>query len=208
MCSTKTCPHYKEDKPLIEFYTRRDGNQPSSYCKVCTNLQSRTRQQALKSKAVEYKGGCCSKCGYDKYIGALEFHHLDPKEKDFNISTCKTYSFKRIRPELDKCVLLCSNCHREAHATVEEAEWLPSAASKGNKEFEDVELDSYQKPKNKTKIEWPSDEELKDLVWKFPRTHLSKVFKVSDKAIANYLNRIGIDQPPRGYWARLRSKSI
>jgi hypothetical protein len=42
---------------------------------------------------IEYKGGCCVRCGYDKYQGALEFHHLNPKEKDFNPSRLKNYSF-------------------------------------------------------------------------------------------------------------------
>ena len=66
--------------------------------------------------AVEYKGGCCEKCGYKKYIGALEFHHLDPNEKDFGIAD-KGFirSWDKIKKELDKCILVCSNCHKEIH---------------------------------------------------------------------------------------------
>jgi 5-methylcytosine-specific restriction endonuclease McrA len=65
---------------------------------------------------VEYKGGCCVRCGYKKYQGALEFHHTDPNEKDFNPSQLKNYSFnERLKNELDKCILVCSNCHREIH---------------------------------------------------------------------------------------------
>tara|TARA_Y100000022_G_scaffold124448_2_gene107779 strand:+ start:6311 stop:6541 length:231 start_codon:yes stop_codon:yes gene_type:complete len=68
-------------------------------------------------KCVEYKGGSCSKCGYDNYIGALEFHHLDPTQKDFTIAKVKLTTFgEKVEKELDKCVLLCSNCHREQHA--------------------------------------------------------------------------------------------
>ena len=59
-------------------------------------------------------GGECSHCGYSKYVGALEFHHVDPKEKDFGISG-KVLGWERIKKELEKCVLLCSNCHREEH---------------------------------------------------------------------------------------------
>ena len=71
-----------------------------------------------KHKAVEYKGGCCEKCGYDKYIGALDFHHLDPKEKDFSISNKLGCSWNKIKKELDKCILVCSNCHREIHKEI------------------------------------------------------------------------------------------
>ena len=56
-------------------------------------------------------------CGYDRCVEALEFHHLDSSRKDFGISgQGYTRSWRRIREELDKCVLLCANCHREVHA--------------------------------------------------------------------------------------------
>lgn len=61
-----------------------------------------------------YKGGKCAICGYNRCLLALEFHHLDPLEKDFSISSRMT-SWKAIVKELDKCVLLCANCHREVH---------------------------------------------------------------------------------------------
>ena len=74
------------------------------------------RRQKVKEMAVEYKGGSCQRCGYDKYVGALEFHHMDPNEKDFLISR-KGYctSWGKIKKELDKCILVCANCHREVH---------------------------------------------------------------------------------------------
>ena len=71
----------------------------------------------IKVKAVEYKGGCCEKCGYNKYVGALEFHHLDPTQKDFAIgSKGYTRSWEKVKKELDKCILVCANCHREIHS--------------------------------------------------------------------------------------------
>lgn len=73
-----------------------------------------TCAQKTKLKAVEYKGGKCIVCGYNKSIRALQFHHLDPSQKDFGISG-STKSFEKLKPELDKCVLLCSNCHAEVH---------------------------------------------------------------------------------------------
>ena len=65
---------------------------------------------------VEYKGGSCIKCGYNKCIGALEFHHMDPSNKDFTLSHIKSGKFDdRVKNELDKCILVCANCHRGIH---------------------------------------------------------------------------------------------
>lgn len=54
-------------------------------------------------------------CGYDKHPAAFQFHHLDPSQKDFSISSSQK-SFKELVPELDKCVLLCANCHAIKHS--------------------------------------------------------------------------------------------
>lgn len=114
---TKLCKRCNTVKSSEEFYRRRKGTDLSPYCKPCTNEQTVERQQAFKKKCVEYKGGSCSRCGYDRYIGALEFHHLDPTQKDFTIAKAKLTTFgEKVQKELDKCVLLCSNCHREQHA--------------------------------------------------------------------------------------------
>jgi len=65
---------------------------------------------------VNYKGGKCQFCGYSKYIGALDFHHIDPKTKKFSLSMDQMYrSWELTLKELDKCVIVCSNCHREIH---------------------------------------------------------------------------------------------
>jgi DNA-binding CsgD family transcriptional regulator len=70
-----------------------------------------------KIELVEYKGGSCIKCGYNKCISALEFHHIDPNGKDFSIGG-KSWSFERLKKEVDKCILVCSNCHREIHEEI------------------------------------------------------------------------------------------
>ena len=53
-----------------------------SYCKECNKQNVIDRQRKLKEKCVEYGGGKCKICGYSKYFGALDFHHLDPSTKD------------------------------------------------------------------------------------------------------------------------------
>lgn len=88
-------------------------------CRKCATEAVQKRRDKLKQKSVEYKGNKCEKCGYDKFIGALEFHHIDPNEKDFGISyKGYTRSWNKVKLELDKCKLLCANCHREEHAGI------------------------------------------------------------------------------------------
>ena len=68
-----------------------------------------------KLRAIRYKGGKCQKCGYDKCISALEFHHRDPNEKEFEWGRLRGRKWEDVLKELDKCDLLCANCHREEH---------------------------------------------------------------------------------------------
>lgn len=76
----------------------------------------RKRRKKIREMAVAYKGGRCERCAYDRVIDVLEFHHRDPSQKDFGISARGyTRSWERVRSELDKCMLLCANCHRELH---------------------------------------------------------------------------------------------
>jgi len=71
----------------------------------------------MKLKAVNYLGGKCAVCGYDSCIEALEFHHINPEEKEFAISGKFNISWEKLKSELDKCQLLCANCHRELHSS-------------------------------------------------------------------------------------------
>lgn len=76
----------------------------------------RVKQARIKRKEilVNILGGKCIKCGYNKCVRALDFHHIDPKEKDFSISQ-KWNTIIKCLEEIKKCILLCSNCHRELH---------------------------------------------------------------------------------------------
>ena len=117
----QTCPKCKITKSIKHFYMRPDRiGKAQSYCKQCNHQQVLNRQREFKRKCLEYKGSCCSKCGYSKCIGALEFHHLDPNKKAFAPSKFRHTSFIKndtvIKKELDKCIVLCSNCHRENHS--------------------------------------------------------------------------------------------
>lgn len=77
------------------------------------------RRKQLRDRAVKYKGGKCILCGYNRCQAALDFHHVDPTQKEFGISMDGiTRSWERVLKELDKCVLVCSNCHREIHVGI------------------------------------------------------------------------------------------
>ena len=117
------CKHHG----LVEFAVNSNG---SCVCKKCRAFNTAEYRRKLKQKAVDLLGGKCSKCGYDKCLAALDFHHVDKTKKEFNIFGIKRKSWKKIVEELKKCILLCSNCHREHHWN----EWQEQIQSKSNKE--------------------------------------------------------------------------
>ncbi len=94
-------------------YTRTSGHT----LKYCNSCMVNHRRFLRKKKMVEYKGGKCQRCGYDKCLAAFDFHHRDPKGKEFNISGNHCIAWNKLRKELDKCDLVCSNCHREIGAS-------------------------------------------------------------------------------------------
>ena len=97
-------------------FTRTRGDKHKR-CVRCRSESVQRRRDKVKVLSVQYLGGKCCKCGYNKCIKALEFHHLNPTQKEFALSKQgHTRSWEKIKIELDKCVLLCANCHRELHA--------------------------------------------------------------------------------------------
>jgi len=71
------------------------------------------RRRKVKTLAIEYKGGQCQVCGYNKHQGALDLHHVSGSKKFGIADKGYTRSWKKIKAELDKCILVCANCHRE-----------------------------------------------------------------------------------------------
>ena len=111
----KECKSCGEEKPLDNYYKhphRADGR--VSDCKECYKEDMNRRKRALKQEAIAYKGGACEHCGGVFHPAVYDFHHLDPAEKDFSMGS-KSCSLDKVVDELDKCILLCSNCHRMEH---------------------------------------------------------------------------------------------
>ena len=91
---------------------------PYGNCKSCHNKFCSDKQKDTKSWAIQIKGGRCECCGYSKCPDALEFHHTNPKEKEFNLNKMRSKNRETILSELQKCQLLCANCHRELHYAI------------------------------------------------------------------------------------------
>jgi hypothetical protein len=190
---SKHCKRCDTVKTSDEFYRRRKGADLSPYCKACTKEQTIERQRALKLRAIIYKGGKCEKCGYDKCPGAFDFHHIDPTEKEFGISRKRTTSWTlEFRTELDKCSLLCANCHREEHW--EEKEFInlsPRIPAKQNL-CVDCSTTLYNgkasrcvpcSSKKREKIEWPATDKLLSMVKETNYSAVAKSLGVSDNAV-------------------------
>jgi transposase len=101
--------------------TGRSFETVKKYVQVIKRVKKVTNSESVmlwrkktKKKLIEYKGGKCELCGYSKCERALEFHHTNPNEKDFSISG-RSLSFDKLKNEVDKCMLVCSNCHSEIH---------------------------------------------------------------------------------------------
>ena len=116
------CKHCGVELTPDNTYKRagRKANFPVGYYRMCKKCYSQERHRRVKrnrTSIIARMGGKCSKCGYDKCESALELHHLDPSIKDE--ATTKHLRHitdeTRLQKELDKCILLCANCHREYH---------------------------------------------------------------------------------------------
>jgi len=114
----KVCPSCNEEKDISEFYKKNDRKNGSSSCKTCFNKYCVKRLIQKKIDAIIYKGSKCVDCGidYPKYpYVVFDFHHTNPSEKDFDWGKMRLVSKTKMFEELDKCILLCSNCHRIKH---------------------------------------------------------------------------------------------
>lgn len=105
----KPCLKCGKVKPLSDFYSKR------AVCKDCVRKEEREKYHTNNTKLNDFKKKHgCKKCG-DKRFYILDFHHIDPSEKDYTISDNPNIKFENLATEIEKCVLLCANCHREFH---------------------------------------------------------------------------------------------
>jgi len=127
----KNCPKCKEDKELNEFGNNKNTkDKKQRYCKTCQAefdnkhylsnkkqyiVRRKLFQQNVKKWYLDYKKEQkCSKCSEDRYW-VLDFHHLEPEKKEMNMDRARRCSIEKLKKEIEKCIVLCSNCHRDLH---------------------------------------------------------------------------------------------
>jgi len=116
----KVCTKCGEEK-LEESFARKNATRRCSWCRSCLYDHQKIKWKEKRLESLMQKGGKCQKCGYDKCIGALEFHHIDPSNKKYSWDKMRGISKESLKNELDKCILLCANCHRELHSEQHES---------------------------------------------------------------------------------------
>lgn len=180
--------------------------------KSVSDYRRRAKEYALK--AFKEK---CGICGYDKCPQALEFHHLNPEEKDFGLSSKGvTRAWSKVSEELKKCVCLCANCHREVHSNIT---IIPDNVIRFDEEYTiwksmfskklipcpicGYEMSTRQKycsdkcaKKVREKANYPSDKELLDMVKNHGYSHTGRVFGVNGNSIKKRLKSRGLLTSP------------
>ena len=116
---TKICTKCGRELPLDQFNWRdKAKGTRRADCKQCHSGYMKAQYQEKKETIQDIKAELkCQKCGYDKCAEALDFHHINPEEKEDRIARMisNNYSLDKIKEEMKKCIVLCSNCHREFH---------------------------------------------------------------------------------------------
>lgn len=203
----RLCRVCGELKEVDDFYHHEHGN---AICKICSNKNTTYRGIKSKIQAILYKGSICIDCGKkfpDEHYSIFDFHHLDPEQKDFDISDSYRGYISEIESELDKCILLCSDCHRKRHYKNEETDVIQKeiyeALIKGT-EVKPVKncpncggtidkdaflcLKCYAKKREK--VERPPVEQLLTEVSELGYCAVGRKYGVSDNAIRKWLKKV------------------
>lgn len=119
----KTCTKCKQDHPISNFWKQRKAKDGlNTWCKDCIVEGMKEGARKRKRAAVEQFGNTCYRCGGEFNAAVFDFHHIDPTTKETSIAVLLqslALEHPKVQMELEKCVMLCSNCHRTVHATNE-----------------------------------------------------------------------------------------
>ena len=102
----------------------------------CGSCNTKIRRYRTKAAAIKYLGGKCMECGWRGNQAALQFHHINFKKKDFSIGNVANKSWNTIKLELQKCILLCANCHSITHSTKDDKLFILEAKKYKGKKFD------------------------------------------------------------------------
>lgn len=236
ICKKKDCEHNGTEQPLDNFSINENKSDGlNSECKDCAKKYARQYYKKNKEKhkkavqkGVDYKRakigrykmehGCC-RCGYNEHPSALCFHHLDPEEKEFTIGSNIHLPWEILLVEIEKCEVLCMNCHSIEHSKYD---WSAKKKPKKTKKRKPIDLTArktidpntyrkkrytYRKKRSKSflpvkKSNIPDDNTLKKLLWEYPAEELAKRFNCSGSYLSKYCKQKNIEKPPRGYWTK------
>lgn len=119
--NVKTCPCCKEEKDIDLFYGKDQSYRANYWCKICYGKYKYNWQKDRKKAFVRLLGNECCKCGikHDESNTAIfDFHHKNGETKKGDWTKIRNWSLERQRDELEKCILVCANCHRLIHSNV------------------------------------------------------------------------------------------
>jgi len=149
-------------------------------------MNQKKYRNGKKYKFVKDLGGKCCKCGYDKNLAALDFHHIDSKEKDKNFALIIRESWEKAEAELKKCILVCRNCHAEIHfPDLSDYDLIPGVCETCGKttygtRFCSANCANISRSKIQNKI---TKEKLQEKIDSMSFTAIGKEYGVSDVAI-------------------------
>lgn len=176
-----------------------DKNDINKVLKKSNYRHVKDSRARLKEKLVEYKGGKCEKCGYNKCITALEFHHLDPSEKDFGIGNYSILSFEKLKREVDKCILVCANCHREIHYN-EIVEKQTAEEERRKEAFKEIlqNRDNFSGIKIKDSYKYLAEAGvIGDIKNNVPREEILKKYHINNRTFKKFLEENNIEYSKR-----------
>ena len=179
------------------------------------NVQAVTDfRKRRKENLIRVLGSCCCLCGYNKCIGALEFHHVEPENKKYQLSSGNCHKIEDDLEEAKKCILVCANCHREIHTTdiyqnvdlwkyqiynddfansllvKEQEECKCSNCGKIISRYSKSGMCSSCVQIGKRKVEnRPSREELKKLIREMPFTKIAELYNCTDNAVRKWCDK-------------------
>ena len=147
-----------------------------------------------KQDLIKVKGGKCCICGFSFYPEALEFHHVNPREKSYQLSSGSCRAWEKDLQEVKKCALVCSNCHKGIHAGILTVpinwDYIDQKAEQEiTQRIEDnrTKKEKVRPPKKDTrKCIWPDRETLKEEIRTIPFLKIGEKYGVTDNAVRKW----------------------
>jgi hypothetical protein len=174
------------------------------YKNICVSCRMTEIRKDKKQILVDYLGGECIVCCYNKCNQVLQFHHINPEEKLFGLSNSGTKKIEVLIAEADKCLLVCGNCHSEIHAgLIDVNNYIQKQLDVKNNNSIPMKQEKFYQPIVKISKR-PAKETLEKLVWEMSCVKIGEMYGVSDNAVNKWCKFYGIEKPGRGDWEKIK----